>query len=891
MSSNNLKTSTVNSRTSTSITNTGDSVMTKAAPTNIINPMTIMAPLLIVALGGTGRLLALIIRRLFIESGMMSNVRIIVIDSDLKSKEGLSENEFFLLETEPILDMLAHPEENQFIINRFELWDQQKCNRLKTSIKTDQSGAAQQRPIGALAWAANIRRIRLMLSNAIRQLNNPCQNLETIMEGGTEINNNSPMIILLSSLAGGTGSGCLTDCLALLRHESQNLIPIDAYLVSPGVYKPYTDEDPRQWRYMVDNSITCIREINSIREGILEENLPFFYNKGDILIPCPSSDALRRVYLVSNQDSKSQVFSPDVVFNSVARHIFAATKTEIGPAMKTRDCDVQAFPRCHRTDSPRDIASLGTLVIEYPRKDILEFSIANQYRDFFKFVLAGPQNQNNNNNLHEDQQATAQILKFNSISAGTGIQSPSEVGRELSAKLLSKFTPTAKVYFPTKDFLFRYTDEFSQLPQRAKIYREANCPKFKDQFEQALEKARTNISFFSATRGINYSISLLDGVIKELKSIRVDLKNIREQNDSQCEEFRAKLNAGAKSLKETWWYPWTPGTEKIQAQMIADFHEYVRKNLTNLLYEQYSTSLNEAITGLDEDFRRYKALCSNLTQTVDKAEKCLQQLRDRKTPMYCKVSGVINPVLPSFRIEFYADNRVDPGTMLENLAKRAGVSPSVFISKLQDKSVQGYVVAEAKNHFKSLVATLNILDQFEPSVWNKDLKHSKALETLIKQFFPFPMINANRIPADEEVSDLILFGVPSESIPINLQNIIDKLQPIVKDNAHGANITPVLTRDPGRLSFIRRSLGYSLHYCPELIEAERIHELNLSKLDRAVYTVPPAKLERQISHDTSEAEVPALTSLQKTLEKPFIGFNTDSKPFLPPVRAELVPSC
>src|SRR5882724_11529307 len=89
------------------------------------------------------------------------------------------------------------------------------------------SGARQWRPLGRVGFFLNVRDIVSNIGSAARKLGRLL--LPTVRVG------DSPMIYLISSLSGGTGSGMLHDVAANLRRELPDY-PLLAFLILPEVF-------------------------------------------------------------------------------------------------------------------------------------------------------------------------------------------------------------------------------------------------------------------------------------------------------------------------------------------------------------------------------------------------------------------------------------------------------------------------------------------------------------------------------------------------------------------------------------------------------------------------------------------------------------------------------
>ena len=200
-------------------------------------------PMLVIALGGTGRVVATKMKAALIEMyGVVpENVSFLGFDSadepidTLESRSGRvvrlePEGEFFLFDRTPVAGIKQHPERHKAIVDRLgnSLY---KINR-----PSIHNGAVQERPQGLLAFAWSYGMVLRQVENRIRLLTGRGDLLN-------EINRKSGINVLITgSIPGGQGSGSILDTAYLVRHVLENLgeqadaSRILGLLVLPGAF-------------------------------------------------------------------------------------------------------------------------------------------------------------------------------------------------------------------------------------------------------------------------------------------------------------------------------------------------------------------------------------------------------------------------------------------------------------------------------------------------------------------------------------------------------------------------------------------------------------------------------------------------------------------------------
>jgi hypothetical protein len=209
-----------------------------------------VSPTIIIGLGGTGQQVLMKIRRLFAEQyGSLEAIPIVkylYIDTDKApaSQEDLTrDNDPFLsaIDFTPAETLKLSVNVSEYIrnINNYPFikkW-------LKTTGKIAElgdleEGAGQVRSASRLAFFEHFNEIRDKLTGALSVYDTAHQ--ELMREMNVDVDYSSLFVYVITSLAGGTGSGIFLDMGCLLKHVYEDRSPsVIGYAVLPAVYSNY----------------------------------------------------------------------------------------------------------------------------------------------------------------------------------------------------------------------------------------------------------------------------------------------------------------------------------------------------------------------------------------------------------------------------------------------------------------------------------------------------------------------------------------------------------------------------------------------------------------------------------------------------------------------------
>ncbi|MDR0935252.1 MAG: tubulin-like doman-containing protein [Oscillospiraceae bacterium] len=185
-------------------------------------------------------------------------------------------------------------------------------------------------PIAGMDGAGGLRQIgRLMLFENVKKVYETIENkLKKIREGGIT----RAMVVLVTGIAGGTGSGTFLD-MAYLLHKALNQLDFKkqwvlGYIVLPDVNLLRGGLPERLWA----NGFACLKELDYfMASGEGEQKDRFAQNYGSgIEVNDAENRAFHFCHLLSAQDMEGKPLSYDKVIGSMAENVFAYIAGEVG---------------------------------------------------------------------------------------------------------------------------------------------------------------------------------------------------------------------------------------------------------------------------------------------------------------------------------------------------------------------------------------------------------------------------------------------------------------------------------------------------------------------------------------------------------------------------------
>lgn len=343
-------------------------------------------PALVVGLGGTG-IRALRFLKNLLEQYKNNHVHLLGLDSDSGENERewvvnlprLDDSEMILLDaTRGVSSLERAVAEHASDTHVLEYLPNEKGNHeeVKQRIGT-QRGAGQFRRAGKLLFQSNVSgggNVDHMLTDIRRQMTG-LQAVIGRQAAGLRIDNVSK-IYVVTSIAGGTGAGCLLDFLGLLRkHFNQPLDMITVFGVLPGPLLDNILQDPvNEMPQTRGNTVGLLRELQAVLQGRLQGHTFKFdqYNSYTI----GASPLVNDVYLVDHHTYDRRLAKDYLdLCRGISCFIYSLVGTGLGASQDSGRVNGNIQGDWGDENIPRVFNAFGIGVVEYPVHEMLDYAL------------------------------------------------------------------------------------------------------------------------------------------------------------------------------------------------------------------------------------------------------------------------------------------------------------------------------------------------------------------------------------------------------------------------------------------------------------------------------------------------------------------------------------
>lgn len=205
-----------------------------------------------------------------------------------------------------------------------------------------EAGAAQIRALGRLAFEANFQGFRSRLLSKYERLLRPSLGDEC-RKYGYDVDDSTLEVVVLCSLAGGTGSGAFLQAARAVRELTRgSSVNTTAYLMLPGIYRELL-KGPQMWEDVQANAYAALSELNALTALSQAElrSPPLWID--DFRVEQPIGDPFNQIYLV---DARNDVMTLDApreqdAYTMVADALFFDfEQSAFGTAKRSHRCNV-----------------------------------------------------------------------------------------------------------------------------------------------------------------------------------------------------------------------------------------------------------------------------------------------------------------------------------------------------------------------------------------------------------------------------------------------------------------------------------------------------------------------------------------------------------------------
>lgn len=206
-----------------------------------------------------------------------------------------------------------------------------------------EAGAAQIRALGRLALEANFQSFRARVMSKYERLLRPSMAQDCKRYGFDEVDDDSIEVVVLCSLAGGTGSGAFIQAARLVRALTRGTsVNTTAYLLLPGIYREVI-KGPQMWEDVQANAYAALAELNALTalqtSGFAAPRLWV----DDFRVEHPIGDPFNQIYLVDARNDRMTLDEPrdQDAYTMVADALFFDfEQSAFGTAKRSHRCNV-----------------------------------------------------------------------------------------------------------------------------------------------------------------------------------------------------------------------------------------------------------------------------------------------------------------------------------------------------------------------------------------------------------------------------------------------------------------------------------------------------------------------------------------------------------------------
>lgn len=345
-----------------------------------------VTPTLMVGLGGTGARVLRYVKKFYADSeSNRSNIRLCAIDTDRNENNKyphlptLDQSELLVLDCNQAVNVLKRAENNEtdcaHIREFLPLTKSGLFARVRAKIEQG-VGAGQFRRAGRLFFCANTYEGTNVAAELLK-LKNQLGDMQKNMEEKRQGRGIKPgvCVYVICSIAGGTGSGSLMDCLALLRQTFTDATDkIIAICLLPG---PLLDlefhNDLIQKEQTRGIALGVLRELQGIQLHKLN-GLEFKFNDRHSFKVTGASPFASSVFLVDHSVmSGRQADNWLGLCGAIGSFLYAQNGTGVGSSIQSQAVNLPEQETNTSEKFPPVFSALGVGMLSYPVRDLRVF--------------------------------------------------------------------------------------------------------------------------------------------------------------------------------------------------------------------------------------------------------------------------------------------------------------------------------------------------------------------------------------------------------------------------------------------------------------------------------------------------------------------------------------
>lgn len=334
-------------------------------------------PTLVIGLGGTGNEIARMLKTKFADRypEQETMIRYLIIDTDRKSfRDG-----FWDREEQVLLRLSLMPRHvlASFYNNEHVDWLPQEPRISPDHFVNQEAGAGLIRPIGRLYLQDQVAEVRDRLDKAKNSLSDLLERKRT----GTILGTGDFQVYVLSSLAGGTGSGAYLDLAALVRELFEENCFITGMFTLFSCYADVLRGDVDQARRSKANCYAALKELEFFMQE-KDDSQPGLYTVKfwDGSRVNLYKRLFNTCYLVENtNDAGAQLSGLSQIYELCAQQLFHEIGSPLGEDYRSKINNLSFFQsglggvQWSDWGRKRRFSAFGNVSLVYPRQKVLDY--------------------------------------------------------------------------------------------------------------------------------------------------------------------------------------------------------------------------------------------------------------------------------------------------------------------------------------------------------------------------------------------------------------------------------------------------------------------------------------------------------------------------------------
>lgn len=357
-------------------------------------------PAVIIGLGGAGVHVARLAKRKLAERVGAPLIAYRFVDADansFNSAEGLADvavSEQCFIGGRQLLPLLEFPQHHDWVLKNLPRG--LRVEHLQIAARG--RGCAQNRGAGRIAFLASWATAKesfVRAVNAVRSLDSDVTARQQLAAINATVGQ-GVTVYVVSSLAGGTGSGCFVDAMLLARDVIGPTGKLIGIFMLPGTFESIVSTiDPKQRLRVQINSYAALKELQALRDKPWDRDVRFqtAADGSAITLGIDGAVLYDLCYLIDNKNQHGKQLSrPGDLYELVARLLLHENGTALGNYADSVEVNIgslNGLERCPVSQRELIFSTFSLTALRYPGTRVLDYCVTALVYETLHDVLLG----------------------------------------------------------------------------------------------------------------------------------------------------------------------------------------------------------------------------------------------------------------------------------------------------------------------------------------------------------------------------------------------------------------------------------------------------------------------------------------------------------------------